>query len=139
MDIRQYNSEMGMQYWYQAPALVLSVGTAPAAGNNWLGIPGDPASTQFTIENDDFVGIDLVAQCNGPFLVEVNVAYINLTDSPTHWEGIFGISASYPNRLLIPFTAQLSQIVSFKCYDISYVANNLVYISIAGVQKKQVG
>ena len=146
MNLDVFTDKNGMQYWYAAPPIVLPVGTAPAGGNNWLGIPGAPVTTEFTIINNDFVGIDLLAVSNGPFMCSISVAYVNLVAQGSnplfqgaHSDTLFGPNAGQPNRLFIPFTAPLQNIVSFTLQDLSYVANNLVYITINGVQKKQIG
>ncbi len=146
MNLDRFTDKNGMQYWYAAPPIALPTGTAPAAGNDYLGVPGTPVTTEFTVINNDFVGIDLLAISNGPFLVSITVAYVALMAQGAnpvfvgaHSETVFGPDAGHPNRLFIPFTAPLQNIVSFTCQDISYEANNLVYITINGVQKKQVG
>ena len=143
----RYNRDMGMQYWYVAPPVALPAGIAPAAGNNWLGVPGIITQTQFTIVNDDFVGIDLLCVSDGPFLAQIQVGYVDLIagiDGQSQFLGghsatLFGSNAGQPNRLFIPFDAPLNYVVTFKLQDISYAANNLVYITVNGVQKKQQG
>jgi hypothetical protein len=146
MNLDKFTDKNGMQYWYAAPPIVLPVGTAPAAGNGYLGVPGAPVTTEFTIINNDFVGIDLLAVSNGAFLCSITVASVTLMAQGAnalfqgaHSTTIFGPNAGQPNRLFIPFTAPLQNIVRFTLQDVSYVANNLVYITINGVQKKQVG
>ena len=153
MQINKITADMGMQYWYPAPPIVLPAGTAPAAPNNYLGVPGNPVTTEFQIINNDYVGVDLICPSaeSMPFLVNLQVGYVSLmgingNNSATqafqgaHSATVFGLSAGQPNRLFIPFDAPLNYNIKFTLQDINYVANvNLVYITIQGVQKYQKG
>ena len=146
----KYNSDFGMQYFYPFPPGVLPVGTAPAGGNNYLGIPGNPVQTQFTIVNNDFVGIDLTCPTaeSNPFEVGIKIGYVDIIQPMQDGNGntrlahsatVFGLGAGQPQRLFIPIDMPLNFIITVTLQDISAVANNLVYITVNGVQKRQVG
>lgn len=98
--------------------------------------PGAAVNATFSIINDDFDGIDLMAYWTGPFLAQILVANVAMSPSPVHGYSIFSNVPGQPQRLFLPMRCRNQDTVQFNLQDISG-SPNVVYITVRGVQLKR--
>ena len=119
-----------------------TTGNAPAASSAYWSAfnsnvnPGPQASGSFSIINADFDGIDLMGNWLGPFLVQILVANVAMSEAPVHGYTVISNIPGQPMRLFLPMRARIQDTIQFNLWDISG-SPNVVYFTVRGVQLKR--